>query len=226
MAGHNIGNGPGGSGASVGLPKRPDRFEPIEVPELPDVEGDDPDTMSTTFSHYRSTLSRFRTGLSEHRTDLSEFRTDLSTHRTELSDHRTEMSMRRTGMSFQRTRMSADRTLMSEIRTSLSLISFGFTIYQAFKKLVEAGMIHQTHTPRTFGLSLIVLGIVLLIGGIIRQLRFATELRGTREQMSEEGLIHAESRFPVSLTLIVAIALTIVGLSAAVGILMDFMARS
>lgn len=226
MAGRNADNGPGNSGTSTDLPERPDRFVPAEVPGLPDVEGEDAETQSTTFSHYRSTLSRFRTGLSEHRTDLSEFRTDLSTHRTELSDHRTEMSMRRTGMSFQRTRMSADRTLMSEIRTALSLISFGFTIYQVFKKLVEAGMIHQTHTPRTFGLSLIVLGVVLLIGGIIRQLQFATELRGTRQQMTEEGLIHAESRFPVSLTLIVAIALTVVGLSAAVGILLDFMARS
>lgn len=226
MAGRNADNGRSSSGTATELPQRPDRLESIEIPELPEVEGEDAETKSTTFSHYRSTLSRFRTGLSEHRTDLSEFRTDLSTHRTALSDNRTEMSMRRTGMSFQRTRMSADRTLMSEIRTALSLISFGFTIYQAFKKLVEAGMIHQTHTPRTFGLSLIVLGIVLLVGGIIRQLRFSMELRGTREQMSEAGLIHAESRFPVSLTLIVAIALTIVGLSAAVGILLDFMARS
>jgi putative membrane protein len=50
-----------------------------------------------------------------------------------------ELSSRRTGMSFQRTRMSADRTLMSVIRTSLSLISFGFTIFQVFQKLREAG---------------------------------------------------------------------------------------
>ena len=46
---------------------------------------------------------------------------------------------RRTGMSFQRTRMSADRTLMSVIRTSLSLICFGFTIFQVFEKLRDAG---------------------------------------------------------------------------------------
>jgi putative membrane protein len=30
--------------------------------------------------------------------------------------------------------MSADRTLMSVVRTSLSLIGFGFTIYQFFRR--------------------------------------------------------------------------------------------
>ena len=50
-----------------------------------------------------------------------------------------ELAKRRTGMSFQRTRLSADRTLMAVIRTSLSLIGFGFSIYQIFKKLQESG---------------------------------------------------------------------------------------
>jgi uncharacterized membrane protein YidH (DUF202 family) len=202
-------------------PPRPTRFDSSPVPDLPDVSHDDADHASVEFSHYRSTLSRFRTGLSEHRTDLSEFRTDLSQHRTELSDNRTEMSMRRTGMSFQRTRMSADRTLMSEIRTSLSLIGFGFTIYQVFQKFAEAGVIHRAYAPRNFGATLIVLGIALLVGGIIRQMQFAGELRRTRAAMMHEGLVHAESTFPVSLTLIVAIVLTLVGVAAIAGIVFD-----
>ena len=54
-------------------------------------------------------------------------------------------------MSFQRTRMSADRTLMSVIRTSLSLISFGFTIFQVFEKLRDAGnVIAHAAAPREF----------------------------------------------------------------------------
>lgn len=202
-------------------PTRPERFDPSPVPDIPTIDRSKPDDASVEFSHFRSTLSRFRTGLSEHRTDLSEFRTDLSQHRTALSDHRTEMSMRRTGMSFQRTRMSADRTLMSEIRTSLSLIGFGFTLYQAFQKLVEAGVIRQTYAPRNFGMVLIILGILLLIGGIIRQLRFIGELRGIRHLMMEKGLVHAETRFPVSLSLIVAIALTFLGVAALAGIVFD-----
>ena len=61
-----------------------------------------------------------------------------------------ELSSRRTGMSFQRTRMSADRTLMSVIRTSLSLIGFGFTIFQFFEKLREAGTLAHAACPAQF----------------------------------------------------------------------------
>lgn len=203
---------------------RPERMALPEVPDLPDVANLEAEQASTQFSRFRSNLSRFRTGLSEHRTDLSEFRTDLSMHRTDLSDHRTEMSMRRTGMSFQRTRMSADRTLMSEIRTALSLIGFGFTIYQAFEKLHRANIIEQGQAPRNFGMALIVLGVVLLVGGIIRHLQFATELRGLRKGMAEEGLVHAETSYPISVTLVVAIFLCLLGVAAFAGIAFDFSA--
>jgi putative membrane protein len=76
-----------------------------------------------------------------------------------------ELSARRTGMSFQRTRMSADRTLMSVIRTSLSLISFGFTIFQVFGKLRDAGTLTHAAAPRNFGITLVALGIVMLVVG-------------------------------------------------------------
>lgn len=208
-----------------GVPRRPDRLDLPPVADPPSAEGKSTDAASTDFSHYRSGLSQFRTRLSEHRTDLSEFRTDLSRHRTSLSDSRTEMSMRRTGMSLHRTRMSADRTLMSEIRTSLSLITFGFTISEAFKKLVEAGMIQQAQAPRNFGLALVLLGVALLVGGIIRQIQFATQLRHSRAMMKEMGLIHAESTYPVSVTLVIAVALMLLGIVAAGDILLDSAAR-
>lgn len=201
--------------------KRPERIALARIPEIPEVQGEKSDEASVHLSQYRSRLSRFRTGLSEHRTDLSEFRTDLSQHRTDLSDHRTEMSMRRTGMSFQRTRMSADRTLMSEMRTSLSLIGFGFTIYQTFKKLHQAGVILQSEAPRNFGLALIVLGVLLLVGGIVRHLQYVSELRGMRHLMAQEGLVHAETRFPVSMTLIVAVLLVALGVAAFLSIVFD-----
>ena len=129
-------------------------------------------------------------------------------------DIATELSARRTGMSFQRTRMSADRTLMSVIRTSLSLIGFGFTIYQVFQKLYEADVLKRSNAPRRFGEALVVLGIGMLILGIGYQFAFMTELRRQREQMRLDGLIHAESHFPVSLTMIVAILLLTVGIMA------------
>jgi putative membrane protein len=125
-----------------------------------------------------------------------------------------ELSGRRTGMSFQRTRMSADRTLMSVIRTSLSLISFGFTIYQVFTKAHEAGIIESSAAPGNFGRALVLLGTLVLALGIVYHVRFMLELRDERARMKADGLIHGESRFPVSLTLITAVALLAIGLFA------------
>jgi uncharacterized membrane protein YidH (DUF202 family) len=195
-------------------PARPPHLPEAPIPDLPDVSGLQSDEASTTYSHFRSGLSKFRTGLSEHRTSLSEYRTDLSTHRTDLSTDRTEMSMRRTGMSFQRTRMSADRTLMSVIRTSLALIGFGFTIFQFFQKLKEAGALTHAGAPRNFGITLVLLGIVMLVIGIVYHVQFMLGLRRERTAMKESGLIHAESRFPPSFTLITAIVLLAIGLLA------------
>jgi putative membrane protein len=127
----------------------------------------------------------------------------------------TELSARRTGMSFQRTRMSADRTLMSVIRTSLSLIGFGFTIFQFFQKLKEAGTI-EGDSPRNFGLSLVILGVVMLVIGIVYHLQFMQGLRHDRNEMTEAGLIHGQSRFPTSFTMITAVLLLAIGLVAIV----------
>src|SRR5271154_2395714 len=125
-----------------------------------------------------------------------------------------ELSMRRTGMSFQRTRMSADRTLMSVIRTALSLIGFGFTIAQVFQKLRDQDIVTKAAAPRNFGLALIGLGIVMLILGIIYHVQYMLGLRHLRESMRAEGLLHGESVFPVSLTLITALILLVIGVAA------------
>jgi putative membrane protein len=127
-----------------------------------------------------------------------------------------ELSSRRTGMSFQRTRMSADRTLMSVIRTSLSLIGFGFTIYQVFEKLHAAGVLKSSVAPTRFGQALVWLGIAMLVVGIGYHLIFMRGLRNEREAMRRDGLVHAESGYPVSLTLIVAVLLLGIGVMAIV----------
>jgi putative membrane protein len=128
-----------------------------------------------------------------------------------------ELAARRTGMSFQRTRMSADRTLMSVIRTSLSLISFGFTIFQVFERLRDSKILESdSHAARRFGIALVALGIAMLVIGIIYHVQFMLELRMERKQMKEDGLIHGETRFPPSLTLITAVVLLLVGVAAIV----------
>lgn len=129
-----------------------------------------------------------------------------------------ELSSRRTGMSFQRTRMSADRTLMSIIRTALSLIGFGFTIYQFFGHMLEVpGTTLRPHAPRNFGVSLVALGLVLLTLGIVYHLRYMKQLRSERDLMIREGLIHGESHYPISLTLITAGLLWLLGVLAIAG---------
>ncbi|WP_254201097.1 MULTISPECIES: DUF202 domain-containing protein [unclassified Lysobacter] len=194
---------------------RPARLPETPPPPIPSVDISTPDLASVEYSQHRTKLSTHRTALSEHRTSLSEYRTDLSSGRT-------EMSMRRTGMSFQRTRMSAERTLMSVIRTALSLIGFGFTIFQVFTKARDAGLLKiSTAAPSNFGLALVALGVVLLIVGIAYHVNFMRGLRAQRNALVHEGLVHGESAYPISYTLLTAIALLMIGLFAIVSMVFD-----
>jgi putative membrane protein len=137
-----------------------------------------------------------------------------------LDDPAVELSARRTGMSFQRTRMSADRTLMSVIRTSLALISFGFTIFQFFEHLRETNTLTGGgHASRNFGLALVLLGVAMLTLGIGYHAAFMRALRAQRLEMKAEGLIYGESQFPVSMTLIIALLLFLVGALAIASII-------
>ena len=147
--------------------------------------------------------------------EYSQHRTKLSTHRTALSTRRTEMSSRRTGMSFQRSRLSAERTLMSVIRTSLSLISFGFTIYQFLGRLLDEKLLSGApHAARNFGQALVWLGVGMLVIGIAYHIQFMLGLGKVRQSMHDETLIHAESSFPASFTLVVAVLLLAIGVVA------------
>jgi len=122
-------------------------------------------------------------------------------------------------MAFQRTRMAADRTLMAVMRTALSLISFGFTIYTFFSKLKEAGVLKGAAPVRSFGVSLVLLGIAMLILGIIYHVMFMLGLRRARSSMKADALVHAESGFPASLVLIVAVILLLIGVAAALSMI-------
>lgn len=134
-----------------------------------------------------------------------------------------ELSSRRTALAFQRTRMSADRTLMAIIRTSLSLIGFGFTIYQFFHYLRESvGVPHllRGEAPRDFGLALVILGVVMLSLGIWKHIAFMLELRAERKTFADQGLIPGDDKFPISITLIAATLLLMLGLVVLVSMAM------
>jgi putative membrane protein len=132
-----------------------------------------------------------------------------------------ELSARRTGMSFQRTRLSADRTLMSVIRTALSLIGFGFTIYQFFQHLVEVDVLSRARAPRSFGLGLVIIGVAMLLVGCAFHIQFMLGLRHTRNELMADGLIHGQSRFPVSYTLVIALLLLVLGVATLASMAFD-----
>ena len=103
---------------------------------------------------------------------------------------------------------------MSVIRTSLSLISFGFTIFQVFQKLQDRKLLSGSAPARNFGMMLVVLGIAMLVLGILYHVRFMLGLRVERRAMVQDKLVHGQSAFPASLTLIVAVILLLIGIAA------------
>lgn len=126
-----------------------------------------------------------------------------------------QMGARRTGMAYQRTRLAAERTLMSIIRTSLSLIGFGFTIFQVFSSAQSLSEVSiGANAPRNFGTALVALGIGMLVVGIVYHVHFMRALRTDREQGIVAGQIRGLSPYPVSMTLVVACALLLIGILA------------
>jgi putative membrane protein len=92
-----------------------------------------------------------------------------------------------------------------------------FTICQFFQKLHAADVLKSSGASRRFGQALVWLGITMLIVGIAYHVRFMVGLRHQRDQMKTVNLIHADSGFPVSMTLVVAVLLLAVGLLAVFG---------
>jgi putative membrane protein len=88
-----------------------------------------------------------------------------------------------------------------------------------FELATDATLIAAAHAPRNFGLALVGLGIAMLVLGIVYHLRFMRELRKSRESMVADGLIHGQSAFPPSLTLVTAVVLLAIGVAAIVSML-------
>lgn len=187
-----------------------DKF-PGSMPDLPIKLPDLPEKLPELPKEYEALTA----------TQLSYHRTQLSTYRSQLSILRTVLSTQRTSLSFQRTRLSADRTLMSIMRTSLSLIGFGFTIAQFFSKLLENNLLPATrsHAPRNLGLAMVALGIGMLIIGIWYHIQFMIRVRKERERIRQQVTLPEEDVFPVSMTLITAGFLLLLGLAAIISLI-------
>lgn len=129
-------------------------------------------------------------------------------------DRGTELGSQRTAMAFERTALASDRTLMAMVRTSLALIGFGFTIFTFFHTLSEKYLDLPAGAPRRFGGALIILGVILLTLGILNHRQETKERRSRRQALFDEGLIHHPEIVRRSATMIVAILLLLVGLTA------------
>src|SRR5262245_27203609 len=107
-------------------------------------------------------------------------------------------------LAIERTRIAHERTLMAWIRTSMSMVTFGFTISELFGYLGEitGKSLIGGAGPRIFGLGLIILGTVALIGAAIQH------------TLSLRQLVEPGERPKLSLALLVAVLMIVGGVLA------------
>ncbi|WP_199553796.1 DUF202 domain-containing protein [Sandaracinobacteroides hominis] len=118
------------------------------------------------------------------------------------------LAAQRTELAMQRNRFAADRTMMAVMRTSLSMISFGFTIFSFFNTMASSDVIGHAvpdEAPGRFGLMLVVLGVLLLIAGIIGDMRYMARLRRQHAHLARTPL--GEGFEPMNRSMIVAAAI-------------------
>lgn len=102
-------------------------------------------------------------------------------------------------LAFDRTFLAHERTLMAWLRTTMSLVTFGFLLFKAFLYLEQAGKLTPSREvlgPRTYGIIMIAVGILGLLGAIAQHVRGLRHLR-----------LHTK-RLPRSLALIPAVVFT------------------
>ncbi len=111
---------------------------------------------------------------------------------------------------------------MAVQRTALSMIGFGFTIYSFFRSIIDKGVLGKalpSAAPARFGLTLISLGVIALALGIANHYRYMRELRDQRADLIAKGFMTGTDSFPVSLALVVAFLLLLLGLVAILSII-------
>lgn len=128
-----------------------------------------------------------------------------------------KMAAMRTALAFTRTHLAGDRTLMAVQRTALSLIGFGFTIYSFFSSILKKSPLASDfppEAPRRFGLTLIILGVLLLMAGITSHVRYMSRLGKERASMAEMGVSPGTTERLFTPAVLVALLLLLAGLLA------------
>jgi putative membrane protein len=123
-----------------------------------------------------------------------------------------ELASQRTELSFDQAAMGSDNSLLASVRTSMALITFGFIIFEYLQKLGDellAGSL-PAQSPRRFGLSLLILGVVLLCLEIVRHRQYRRVSSRQRQELLDRGLIrHPEMNRSNSAVIVATLLLTI-----------------
>jgi putative membrane protein len=114
-----------------------------------------------------------------------------------------------TTLAFERTRIAYERTMMAWVRTATSFIAFGFAVYKFFQiELQSTPAVPMLIGPRGFGMTLICIGLLLLLLGVVEHGR---DMRALRQQYV--GM-------PRSASSLIAIVLGTLGLCALVAVIL------
>jgi uncharacterized membrane protein YidH (DUF202 family) len=115
-------------------------------------------------------------------------------------------------LAVQRALMDADRAMLQIISTALSMIGIGVTIYAFFTDVAHSGQADDL-LARRLGISLLVLGLVVLVTGMVSQGRYRLELVGEHRKLRRlVGSPRASYR--TQPTLVIAGLLLLVGVVA------------
>jgi putative membrane protein len=95
---------------------------------------------------------------------------------------------------------------------AFGVVAPGFTIHQVFERLKESEVIEHAASGRDFGSMLFVFGLLMLLTGIVHHVWCTWTMRKLRSAMGDDALVHGESPFPPSMTLVTAQLLLVMGM--------------
>ena len=99
-----------------------------------------------------------------------------------------------TKLSLQRTVLAYERTMLAWVRTSTSLITFGFGIQQFFRA-TRGPDINDLIGPRTFGLTMIVIGLIALLLATIEHRSAINALKSNYPELEHDPAVrHSRAR--------------------------------
>lgn len=110
-------------------------------------------------------------------------------------------------LAIERTILAADRTMLAGVRTSMSFIAFGFTLFNLLKYLQEHAPLKfmRPHTPRNFGVIMLVAGTVPLLLMMIQYARTLKRMGRKEKVVSNPNLQMAAVVFLLGTLLLISI---------------------